>query len=160
MPEPDAINEILEFAISREVEANEFYTALADKVSNSAMSRMLKDLAEEELEHKTKLELEVMKIGDVVKQAPRSPDADEIARLKISDYIVEDGGQFDMEYGDLLLLGIKKEKASFRLYIDLAEMIDDKQLHETLLEIAEEEARHKMRFEIEYDNLLQKRQHR
>lgn len=160
MPEPDAINEILEFAISREVEANEFYTALADKVSNSAMSRLLKDLAEEELEHKTKLELEVMKIGDVVKQAPRSPDADETARLKISNYIVEDGGQFDMEYEDLLLLGIKKEKASFRLYIDLAEMIDDKQVHETLLEIAEEEARHKMRFEIEYDNLLQRRQHR
>lgn len=160
MPEPDAINEILEFAISREVEANEFYTALADKVSNSAMSRLLKDLAEEELEHKTKLELEVMKIGDVVKQAPRSPDADEKVRLKISDYIVEDGGQLDMEYEDLLLLGMKKEKASFRLYIDLAEMIDDKQLHETLLEIAEEEARHKMRFEIEYDSLLQRRRHR
>lgn len=160
MSEPDAIDEILEFAISREVEANEFYTALADKVSNSAMSRLLKDLAEEELEHKTKLELEIMKIGDVVQQAPRSPDADEKARLKISDYIVEDGGQLDMEYEDLLLLGMKKEKASFRLYIDLAEMIDDKQLHETLLEIAEEEARHKMRFEIEYDNLLQRRQHR
>jgi rubrerythrin len=33
-------------------------------------------------------------------------------------------------------------------------MVEDEQSRRTLLELAEEEARHKMRFEIEYDRLL------
>lgn len=153
----DPVYEILEFAINREVEAFEFYKALATRVESSAMRQLLEVFASEELEHKEKLELEMMKRGAVVKEIPKSPEAVAVANLKISDYMVDTGGYLDLNYEDSLILGMKKEKASFRLYIDLAEMIEDKETHETLLLLAEEEARHKMRFEIEYDNLLLKR---
>jgi rubrerythrin len=157
MAESDEVGEILEFAINREIEANELYLTLASRMATPALRRLFEDLAAEELEHKAKLELEVIKIGRVVKEAPRPPDARRRAELKISEYMVDMGDELDLEFEDVLLLGMKKEKAAFRLYIDLAAMIDDPDTHETLLELAEEEARHKMRFEIEYDRLLLRR---
>lgn len=46
---------------------------------------------------------------------------------------------------------MKKEKAAFRLYNDLASTVKDRALRETFLALAQEEARHKLRFEIAYD---------
>jgi rubrerythrin len=54
----------------------------------------------------------------------------------------------------LLQMAIEKEKAAFRLYADLAGKVDDENSRETLLTMAEEEVKHKMRFEHEYDVLL------
>jgi len=51
---------------------------------------------------------------------------------------------------------MKKEKASYRLYSDLAEQVDNEELKDTFLWLASEEARHKLRFEIEYDDLVLK----
>jgi rubrerythrin len=59
---------------------------------------------------------------------------------------------------ELILWAMEKEKTSFRLYIDMLGMVEDKQSRQTLMELAEEEARHKMRFEVEYDKLLASRQ--
>ena len=147
MGEKDAIDEILEFAIAREVEANQFYRELADWLKNPAMRELVLEFAKEELEHKAKLELEVLKMGKVLCPVGKK------AEFKAADYIVDLGVEMDMNYKDLLRVAIKKEKKSLRLYIDLAAIIDDKDSRETLLSIAEEEARHKALFEIEYDEI-------
>ncbi len=55
MPEPDI--EILELAISREIEAYHFFMVLAERVTDDSVSKMFEELASEELEHKEKLEL-------------------------------------------------------------------------------------------------------
>jgi len=157
MGEFGSVDEILEFAIAREVEANEFYTLLADRVRNPAMAELLLEFAKEELEHKAKLELEVMKRGKVVTQAQRQAEAKKLAALKMADYMVDVGDQLDMDYEDLLLLAMKKEKVSFRLYVDLAAMVNDEESHEVLLSLAEEEARHKVQCEIEYDDMILKK---
>ncbi len=47
----NSINEILDFAISREVESNIFYLELADYVEQPEMAKVLTDLASEELRH-------------------------------------------------------------------------------------------------------------
>ena len=60
--------EVLEFAIRREVEAYYFYMALAERVDSAQMRQVLKDFAEEELEHKAKLELEVLKTGHTINE--------------------------------------------------------------------------------------------
>jgi rubrerythrin len=59
-----------------------------------------------------------------------------------------------MDYEDLLILSMHKEKISFRLYIELLSTVTEPSLRETLMELAEEEARHKIRFELEYDLLM------
>jgi len=144
-------NEALEFAISREVDAYYFYLALAERVDSPEMRQVLEDFAREELEHKAKLELEVLKTGQILplKQELPGPSRD--------DYIVSNtDSQLDMDYRDLLLLAIEKEEASFRTYVDLAATAHDQETREVLLAIAEEEVKHKYRFEIEYDMLLKK----
>jgi len=140
----------LEFAISREVEAYHFYLALAGRVKSRQMRKVFEDLAKEELEHKAKLELEVMKTGRTVdvKLNPGRPE---------SDYIIsDDPSQLDIDYKDMLLLGMEKEEASFRIYVDLAAKARDEESREVLLTLAEEEVKHKIRFENEYELLLGK----
>jgi rubrerythrin len=145
MGEADSIDEILEFAIAREMEANQFYMALAEQLENPAMRELVLEFAKEELEHKAKLELEMLKMGKVLRPVRKR------AEFKVADYIVDFGVEADLGYKDLLIVAIEKEKKSLRLYIDLAAIIEDKDSREALLSIAEEEARHKVLFEIEYD---------
>ena len=40
------------------------------------------------------------------------------------------------------------------MYLDLSNSVDDKELAQTFLSLAQEEARHKLRFEIEYDDYI------
>ena len=51
---------------------------------------------------------------------------------------------------------MKKEKAAYRLYTHLAGVAGDKNLSKTFLGLAQEEAKHKLRFEIEYDEVVLK----
>ena len=62
-----------------------------------------------------------------------------------------------MDYKDMLLMGIQKEEAAFRFYVGLAAKVTDEDSYETLLALAEQEVKHKMRFEMEYDNILKAR---
>jgi len=142
--------EILQFAIGREVEANLFYLALADRVKDEQIRKVFEDLAEEELEHKAKLELEVMKTGRVL-------PADEKITIPEHEYIVSEGEPaLDMDYRDVLMLGMEKEEAAFRTYVNLIPHVDDGESREVLLALAAEEVKHKIRFETEYDMLLKK----
>lgn len=141
-------DEILEFAIAREVEAYHFYMALGSRVESEEIRKVFEDLAKEELEHKAKLELEVMKTGKVL-------PVPEKVTIPEHDYIVsDDQSLLDMDYKDILLLGMEKEEASFRTYVNLVPNVHDEESREVLLAIAEEEVKHKMRFETEYDLLL------
>jgi len=148
--ELDSDKEILEFAIAREMEAYHFYMALAERAASPQMRKVFEDLAQEELGHKEKLELEVMKTGQTVPAAPKF-------NISEHEYILSDNQlQLDMDYKDMLLLGIKKEEDSFRIYIDMIPQVQDKESREVLLGLAEEEVKHKLRFEIEYDLSLKK----
>ena len=59
-----------------------------------------------------------------------------------------------MDYRDVLDLAITKEDAAFRLYVDMLAHSYSDQSREVLLALAEEEVRHKLRFETERDRLL------
>ena len=71
--------------------------------------------------------------------------------LKIADYVTDVAPSPDLDYQQALILAMKEEKVAFRVYTDLAGTTDDESLRTTLLGLAQEEARHKLRFEIEYD---------
>jgi rubrerythrin len=142
--------EILEFAIGKEVEAHHFYLALAGRVDNPKMRKVFENLAAEELEHKAKLELEVMKLGRTVRTGQRPGRSSDQYILSESQMLL------DMDYKDVLLLGMEKEDAAFRIYVNLAANARDEESRETLLGLAQEEVKHKLRFEAEYETLLKK----
>jgi len=49
--------EAIELAITREIDARNFYLALAERLDNPRLSKILEGLAEEEVEHRAKLEM-------------------------------------------------------------------------------------------------------
>ena len=139
-------DEILEMAVAREVDANRFYLALAARVKNPRIRKVFKELAAEELEHKAKLELEIMKTGRVV-NTDETPAG---FRDEQPNYVPPG---IEMGYNDILLMGMQKEDASFRLYVDMAGMTSDAHSKEILLALAQEEAGHKLRFQSVLDYL-------
>jgi rubrerythrin len=61
-----------------------------------------------------------------------------------------------MTYPEALLFAMKSEKAAFRLYDALATATHDPVLALLFRSLAQEEARHKLRFELEYEeNVLE-----
>lgn len=76
--------------------------------------------------------------------------------LGLADYLVDAEPAEDMSYAEALVLAMKKEKAAFRLYTDLASAARGDALRDLFLSLAAEEARHKLRFEVEYDDHVMK----
>jgi len=143
----NSVDEVLDFAIAREQEAVDFYLELAAQVASPALREMLQDFAEEERGHKEKL-LGV-KAGDKLRGADAA-----VTDLKMADYLVDVAPRPQMSLAEILILAMKREKAAFSLYTRLASMISDPDVRKLFLALAQEEAKHKLRFEIEYDEYL------
>lgn len=146
MDSSDSFDVVLDFAIDKEIEANRFYVGLAKKMKNPAMRRVFESFAKEELGHKAKLE--------AIKQGQKIQPAAKVTDLRIADYVVDVEPGPDMSYQDALVLAMKNEKAAFRLYMDLADQVQNKDQKAIFLVLAQEEAKHKLRFEIEYDDAV------
>ena len=144
MSQWNSASEILDFAIANEEEAAVFYRTLAEKSNSPGMSKVFEGYAREEDRHKTKL-LGVKQSGNL------KPAEKKVVDLQIGDYLVDSEPNAEMDYQQLLIVAMKREKAAFRLYTDMAAATDDADLSALLLGLAQEEAKHKLRFEIEYD---------
>ncbi|MDD5326507.1 MAG: ferritin family protein [Phycisphaerae bacterium] len=138
-----SVNEVLEFAIAREIEANLFYVRLAEMVKNPELVKILSCLAHEEEEHKKKLE--------AVKAGEAAIGEEEIRNLHIADYLLDIEPHPDMDYTELFVVAMKKEDLSYQLYTNLAAISLKKDLRDTFLKLAQEEAGHKSRLEEKYD---------
>ncbi len=145
-----SVNGVLDFAIAREIEASEFYTALAGRMDAPAMKKAFLDFAKEEQGHQAKLE--AVKRGEYSFGA----GAQQLTGLGLAEYLVSGAPAADMSYADALVLAMKKEKAAFKLYTHLASVAKDDGLRNLFLSLATEEAKHKLRFEIEYDDHVMK----
>jgi rubrerythrin len=143
MPRFKSINEVLDFAIARESESHAFYLDLGKQVSKPDLRRAVEGFAADELQHG--LRLQAIKAGET------GFVAEEVGSLDIAESVGEVQPRPDMSYADLLAVGMKKEQAAFRLYTNLASIARTMDLRQVLLGLAQEEAQHKLRLEIEYD---------
>jgi len=141
------VDEILDFAIESERMASEFYSGLATKTSDRNIRRMFEGFAIEEQAHKSKLE--EIKAGKLL-----APEKINVLNLKIADAIEEIESHSDMSLQEVLIVAMQREKNAYRLYSDLAAMMDNANLKSAFEMLAQEEARHKLRFEIEYDEMI------
>jgi rubrerythrin len=144
----EKFEELLAFAIEQEQAAVEFYTELAGKVTDDHVKHTLLEFANQERGHKAKLEAvrQGRKLGAVAKT--NVPD------LKIADYLVEVEVTPDLSFQGALIIAMKKEKAAYRLYMDMAAAAPDKDTRDLFLFLAREEANHKLNFEVQYDDLI------
>jgi rubrerythrin len=147
MKEFDNIDEILVFAIAQEQNAVDFYTGLAREAHSEEMKRVFLEFAGEEIRHKKRLTA-------IREQGVFTMPTEKVADLKIADYTVEVKASGRLSYEEALVLAMKREKAAFRLYTNLAERAPDEELKGIFKSLAMEESRHKLRFEVEYDEYV------
>jgi rubrerythrin len=152
MKEPkkkSSIIEILDFAIEKEEEAFEFYSLWAKKVQDKAISEVLLELAETEKTHKAYL----LKVKSGEKTAPLPKD---VTTLSISDYLVEVTPTENMDYQTALMVAMQREKSAYQLYTNMAGEVSDADIRDIFLTLAGEEAKHKLRLELIYDDEILK----
>jgi rubrerythrin len=141
----NSADEILNFAIIREIDANLFYLRLSRMVNDAGLAKVLTDLAEEELAHLKKLQ--------AVQTGKGGLNNEDIKKIDFVDYADDTAADAKMNYTDLLVIGMKKEETSRKLYTDLASIAEGQEFKDIFLRLARQEARHKQRFESEYNQL-------
>ena len=138
-----SVDEVLDFAIAKEVEAYNFYIELAQWVERAEVAKLFEDFSLEEMQHKIKLE--AIKAGKVIIQA------EEVGSLNIADKMETSETKVNLSYIEALVVAMQREKKAFRFYTNLAAICEDAEVKDILLKLAQEEAQHKLYLEIEYD---------
>lgn len=144
-----SIEEVLDYAIGQEQLAYEFYMGLAKTARDLGLVRALEEFAQEELGHKAKLE-------SVKKGGATLPSKEKIRTLGLAEFVANIEPSAQMEYKDILLLAMQKEKYAYTLYTRLGDGCHDAAMRKLFHGLAQEEARHKLRFELEYDQFVLK----
>jgi rubrerythrin len=142
------LEEVIRFAISKEEASCQFYHDIAALMKDSTTRLIFEVLGRNELQHKENLEFELIKMGCVVQDDTYLVTEDD------SSYIEVDERAQEMTYTEALKLAIRKEKAAFQLFAELMVQTRDPKLRKVFLELAEEEMRHVLHFENEYDNMM------
>lgn len=141
--------EIIKFAIDKEIEAFNFYMQVSQNSKYSGAKELFWSLAKEEEGHRKLLEnLNMEKVSQ--KRIEKVPD------LHISDYMVEVEIKPDLSYADILRVAMKREEKSLKLYNDMKESNTDEDLKKLFTFLANEEAKHKLRLEKIYDDEILK----
>ncbi|MDP8256424.1 MAG: ferritin family protein [Candidatus Alcyoniella australis] len=139
--------EVLEYAIKREQFAHDFYEQHRDKLADLAARQMLRELAQQEIEHKRRLQqvLDDRRYAGGLAQRPQRQD------LGIARYLTYDELAADATTQDVMIAAIKFEEGSARFYDALKAMFEGHQLAELFDWLVNEEQGHKLRLERLYD---------
>ncbi len=144
-----SVEEVLDFAIIEEERAHDFYMELAKKTPKAWMKKTFEEFAQEEMEHKALL-LNVKAGGEL------KPVEGKILDLKILETLKEEEitNLEQVDYEDALRIAMQKEKEAYLLYMSLAQQVEGGAIKDLFLRLAQEEANHKLRFEMEYDDYV------
>lgn len=140
---------IIQFAIDKEINSASFYTSASRVAKHSGAKELFLDLTKEEEGHRKLLE-------NLNEEKITQARIENIPDLKISDYMMEVAFRPDMPYADILRMGMKMEEHSLNLYNHLKESSNDADLEKLFAFLAQEEAKHKLKFEKLYDEEILK----
>lgn len=139
------LEELLEKAIAKEMEAQSLYAELSQKVRDAATRDALLSLVQQEKGHQ-KL-LEKYREGKLKSGALRKTE-------KLDYRIAEklDSGEItpDMELKDVFLLAAEREKYAHEFYLELAGAHPEGEVKELMADLATQELGHKHRVEYLY----------
>jgi len=143
------IDDIIAYAIEKELEAEIFYLEAAAEADFTGAKQLFNDFAKEEFKHKTKLEN--LNNEDIKSFVPETvPD------LKRSDYLVDMTYEKGMGFADILRLAMKREEKANKLYLDLAQKAGMDNIKKLFEQLAQEESKHKFSLESMYDDYMAK----
>jgi len=151
----DQLKRILKDAVHMEEESYNLYTTARKKAKLASSKNFLKELAETELEHKRKLNEAINDKTQI--QSFGSKKGELLEDLKITDYL-KDAGELseNADYQEILTYAGKREKKAHDYYASLAKACKKTQMGDLFQKLAQEELRHKIKIEKEYDDSLLK----
>jgi len=139
--------EIIDFAIERELDEIQFYSELILTMESDSTKLLFRNLSVEKVFGIMRLE-NMKKIGVLL-------DIESLPDLKISGTFSEiDFTKVDLSNQAVLLMAMNKEKEKFILYQELANLTTDIQCKQILKELANQEASQKLKLEIKYDEFV------
>jgi rubrerythrin len=142
---------LIALAIEREEEAYDFYMTAADNAETQASKKLLKDLAQQEVGHKEKLQAALKE--DVC--STFSCTLEEMKELGLGDYLKDIPLKAGSSPQEILVVAIKREEGAFEFYKSLSDLTDNPS-HKVVFEtLAKEEQHHKRRLENMYDDVFQ-----
>jgi rubrerythrin len=151
MQQFESLQEIIDFAISKEIEAAAFYEEISNQEGMSGAKEMLLEFAEQEKKHRRLLE--ELKTKGVV-QGVSGYTFKWIPDIKRSDYAVDLDYRKGMTYNELLMLAMKREEKALALYNQLLRQAEGDHAKEVFKMLCQEEAKHKLALETKYDDYM------
>ncbi len=140
-------DDILDFAIKKEEEAIDLYTHALQMAEHSSSKKMFEELKEMEKSHKRMLE-------KMDAERVMGSEIEDVPDLKISDYLLDVEFSPDMNYQEILTLAMKREESSVKLYTHMKNKFGHPELRKLLNRLIQEEKKHKLRLEKEYDERI------
>ena len=147
------LEEILDFAIEKEIEAAEFYTRLSKEESFSGSGKMFDEFAAEERKHQKMLENFKTK---GITSSTQDYRFKWITDIKRSNYVVDLEYQKGMGYNEILMLAMKREEKALKLYNEFLMQADTEESKKLFKILCQEEAKHKLALETMYDDYMAK----
>ena len=147
-----SVEGILREAIQGEVESYELYTSAVSLVEAEHIKATLRQLAQEELGHKAKLEKMLASPGQVRWQV-RMLQAEPVQDYGIGDHLQAEPLGPDASFQDVCIFASKKEQRSYEMYRDLAEL-NTGAIRDLFEAMAKDELRHKNLVEGWYEEIV------
>lgn len=132
--------EVLLDAIKAEMESRAFLSALAERAEAPAVRQKLLSLAERELVHRAHLERRLREETGETAPPIENPEISVAPEIK------------NLTMTRALKLVLERERESESKYRFLAERVQDPEMIQLFLELAELEWKHKVEIQAEYDN--------
>lgn len=139
---------IIDFAISQEKEAADFYRSVGEKEVQEGKKHLFLQFAEEEDKHRRLLEN--LKNGDTETVTDAYP-LTWITDIKRSNFVADLGYTPGMPYRDILMLAAKREEKALALYNLLLSKAEDEAARKGFKILCQEEAKHKLGLESALD---------
>lgn len=143
--------EVLTYAFAREKASEKFYKKLTDTFSDPVMKDIFQSFANDETQHQQNIKFEMIKLGSVVTDSTLKTELD------VDFPMPELKNEEEISYADAVLLAIDKESADFKLYCTLAGKVDNDEAMTAFLALAEEEIKHKLRLQRQYDLITERK---
>jgi rubrerythrin len=147
-----SFEKLISLAVTREEEAYEFYMESSTQAELKSSSKLLEDLAQQEVGHKKKL---LAALDSDVCGTFTCKSVEEFEEMDLSKYLLDIPLDPSSGPQDILIVAMKREEAAYDFYKALSELTTSGS-HRTVFEtLAGEEKGHKERLERMYDEYFQ-----
>lgn len=139
------VQSVLEKAIQKEIESQQLYTGMSERMIEEAAKDAFQRLSQEEQGHESLLRKYMREeLGEGALKKGHVLD------YKIAEHLDQPDISFCMKLEDIFLLAANREKTSHEFYLSLAEVHPPGQVRSLIEQLASQELEHKRKVEYWY----------